>query len=125
MQLTTEVTYSSLDVETRSSWAALQVILESVTGAEDPGAHLELSQRQQEIPWEGYNPELAVLAACELAPSRGDSAGVLSASFTPRAERSVNTRHGFLTFRAHALLVARRVQEASGLTYAREQCRGS
>lgn len=124
MQLTTEVTYSSLDVETRSSWAALQVILESVTGAEDPGAHLELAQRQQEIPWEGYNPELAVLAACELARSRGDSAGVLSASSTPWTERIVNTRHGFLTFRAHALLDAGRVKEASELTEQLEQWRG-
>src|SRR5690625_6468847 len=97
MQLTTEVTYSPLDVEPRASWAARQVILESVTGAEDPGAQLELAQRQQEIPWEGYNPELAVLAACELARSRGDSAGVLSASSTPWTERIVNTRHGFLT----------------------------
>ena|GEM_PF-327021 len=125
LQLTTEVTYSSLDVETRSSWAAIQVMLEAITGAEDPGAHLERAQRQQEIPWEGYSPDLAVLAACELARSRGDTEGILSASSTPWTERIVNTRRGFLTYRAHALIDSGRQDEAEELIERLDQWRGN
>src|SRR5690625_1841294 len=125
MQLTTEVTYSALDVETRSSWAAIQVILESVAGEEDPGAHLELAQRQQEVPWEGYNSELSILAACELARVQNDLHAILRASSSPWAERILSTRRGALTYRAHALLDLKQIEEAEELIDDLVQWRGT
>jgi len=125
MQLTTEVTYSALDVETRSSWAAIQVILESVSGDEDPGAHLELAQRQQEVPWEGYNSELSILAACELARVQNDPHAILRASSSPWAERILSTRRGALTYRAHALLDLKQIEEAEELIDDLVQWRGT
>lgn len=104
IELTEQISYSSLDVETRCSWAALRVIIAAVTGQNDAESYLEQARRQHLLHWEGYAPDLSVLAECELARSQQDPAGVVSASEGDAVTRLSNTRHGFLTFRANALI---------------------
>lgn len=125
MKLTEEVAYTSLDVETRSTWAALRVMIAAVTGHKDAPLYARRLSGQQEVVWEGYGPDLAILAQCELARSLDDSAGVLQASTGSWADRLTNTRHGFLTYRAHALIENKQLSEASELVEQLAEWRGS
>lgn len=104
MALTEDLAYKALDVETRSIWAALRVFIAAVTGGDRPDAHIEHARRQKDVTWEGYSPDLALIAECELGRVRGDHGAVLDASSGRWAENLANTRHGFLTYRAHALI---------------------
>lgn len=115
MELTEEVTYSSLDVETRSSWAALRGIIATITGGDNPRVYVEQARRQREIPWEGYSPDLTVIADCELARANGDNSAILQATSGSWVEGLSNTRHGFLTYRVHALIDTRQLDEAATL----------
>lgn len=115
MELAEEVTYSSLDVETRSSWAALRVTLSAIRGLEHAEVYLEQAKRQRDISWEGYGPDLGVMAECELARSQGDFERVLAVSSDPWTDRMRNTRRGFLTFRAQALIETGRLDDAASL----------
>lgn len=112
MALTEEVSYAALDVETRSVWAALHVFIAAVTRGETHESHIELARRQQEMTWEGYGPDLPLIAECELARVRGDHRAVLKASAGSWADHVANTRHGFLTYRAHALISLGQYDEA-------------
>lgn len=113
MELAEQVSYSSLDVETRSTWAALRIIIAAATGQRDAIAHVEQARRQHTISWEGYAPDLAILAECELARANGDVEAVLAATSGDWVDRLVNTRHGFLTYRGHALIDSGRLDDAA------------
>lgn len=110
-----DFTYRSLDVETRCSWAALRSIVSAVTGQDDAAVYAEQARRQRSFSWEGYGPDLTVLADCEVARAAGDPGAVLEATSGEWVERLVNTRHGFLGYRAHALLDLGRTDEAGAL----------
>ena len=124
MELTEELSYTTLDVETRASWAALRVIVAAVTGRQGEEVHIARARRQRATSWEGYGPDLTLLAECELARARGDAEAVLAASSGDWAERLANTRHGFLTFRAHALINTGRLEEAAELIERLAEWRG-
>ena len=116
MELAEQITYGALDAETRSSWAALRAIIAAVTGEQAEAAvRVRQARRQREISWEGYGPDLAVLAECEWARAKGDAAAVLAATEGEWVERLQSTRHGFLTYRAHALIDTGRLDEAADL----------
>lgn len=104
MNDTEDLSYTSLDVETRSNWAALRVFIAAVMGQPHAEAHIDQARRQKEVSWEGYGPDLFLVAECELGRVRGDHAAILEASADGWAEQLANTRHGYLTYRAHALI---------------------
>lgn len=115
MQLTEDLSYAALDVETRFTWAALKVFIAAAMGQGRAEAYIEQARRQTDVAWEGYGPDLFIIAECELARVNGDFAAVLSASEGSSVAQVVNTRHGFLTYRAHALISLGRVAEAAEL----------
>ena len=115
IERTEAVAYSSLDVEARSSWAALRVIIAAITGKDDDTGRAAQARRQRLTSWEGYAPDLTVLAECELARVHGDPHAVLAASSGEWVDRVVNTRHGFLTFRVHALIDTGQLDAAAEL----------
>ena len=125
MELAEQVTYRSLDVETRSTWAALRVIIAAITNPEEATAHVEQARRIQEITWEAYGPDFSLLADCELARVQGDYAAVLRTSSSDRAKRVANSRHGFLTYRAHALIETAQFDEAALLIAQLAEWRGT
>lgn len=124
-KLIEESSYDVMDLESRFLNAALQASLAAVTGAEDPSGYLEHSSRLHEIGWEAYSPDLAVLAACEVARAQGDPLGVIAAASVAATETFVTTRRGFLTYRAHALLDLGRIDEAAQLIGELEVMRGT
>lgn len=115
MELAEEVTYSSLDVETRSEWAAMRVTIASITGAEFAEGYLEQARHQLQIPWEGYGPDMVLIAECEHGRTTGDTASILHATGRPWAHNLVNTRRGFLTYRVHALIDSEDLDAAAEL----------
>lgn len=115
IELTQEVSYNSLDVEARSSWAALRVSIAAITGEEYPDTYIEQARHQHELSWEGYSPDLALMAECDLARVRGDHAGVIEVTTGAWATRLNDTRHGFLTYRAHAHIDMGQLDEATSL----------
>ncbi|HUH52469.1 MAG TPA: LuxR C-terminal-related transcriptional regulator [Microbacteriaceae bacterium] len=115
IELTEELSYSSLDVETRSTWAALRVFIGAVTGQGNVSSYLELSKRQVTLLWEGYGTDRPIIAECELARTQNDYERMLEISLTPWANKIVNTRHGLLTYRAHALISLNKLSEARSL----------
>jgi len=115
MALAEQYLYMALDVETRVTWAALRVFMAAVTGDAHADAQLAQARRQRSIRWEGYAPDQTLLAECEVARAAGDAAGVLAVTSDEATERLTNTRHGYLTYRAHALLDTGRVDEAATL----------
>ncbi|KAB1643099.1 helix-turn-helix transcriptional regulator [Gulosibacter chungangensis] len=115
MELTEAVTHSALDVETRFGWAALRLMVSAIAGHEDTDFYVEAARRYGEIDWEGYSPDLGVIAECELARVRGDHAETLRLT-SPEAIRGFrSTQHGFLTYRALALIEHGEVAEAQHL----------
>lgn len=125
IELSEEIAYSVLDIETRPALAALRMFLAAVTGSEDPESLRERAEVQFRINWEGYGADLAVLAACEAAWAREDARGVLAVSEGAHVEHIVNTRRSFLTYRAHALLSLGRLDEADALIGQLEEWRGT
>lgn len=115
MDLAEEVTYSSLDVETRAEWAALRVTVASIQGEDFAEGYLEQARHLLQIPWEGYGPDMVLLAECEHGRSTGDAVSILTATVRPWAENLVNTRRGFLTYRVHALIDTGQLESASTL----------
>lgn len=115
MELTEEVTYNSLDVETRSSWVALRLSVAAITSDEHAESYLEQARQQREITWEGYSPDLSVVAECELARVKGDPDAVLRATSGPWVEKLRSVQKGFLTYRANALIDKGRLSEATAL----------
>ncbi|MEE6288789.1 AAA family ATPase [Georgenia sp. MJ173] len=99
-----DISYDVLDVESRPMCAALRAYMAAMTGTGDPARHAEQARVLDEIVWEGYAPDMGVMAACEVARAGGDPAAVLAASGSTRAATIVNTRRGFLTYRAHAMI---------------------
>lgn len=115
IELCEEIFFDVVDVETRPAIAALHAMVAAMTGAESPTRHLDQARVQHEFNWESYGTDLAVLAECEVARSRGDAAGVLAASAGPRVEQISNTRLGFLTYRVHALIDRGELDAAAAL----------
>lgn len=125
MDLTEELAYITMDVEARLSMSALRVWVSAITNENDASAHLEQARRQREMNWEGYEPDLTLIADCEASRARGDDAGILAASSGQWANRVRNTRHGFLTYRAEALIHTGRLDEAKELVDQLAEWRGT
>lgn len=117
--------FAALDVEIRATWAALRTIIASATAREDAGTLATRSRNHHAANWEGYSPDLSVIAECEFRRSTNDPAGVLRASADPRVALLGNTRRGFLTYRAHALIDTGQLQEATELVEQLAQWRGT
>ncbi|SJM64798.1 regulatory protein, LuxR [Gulosibacter sp. 10] len=115
----------ALDVETRPLAAALRAFIGAGAGGEDLGPLLAQARRHREIEWESYAPDLAIIAECEAARADGDFEAVLRASEGPYVERIRNTRHGFLTYRAQALVRLGRLEDARRLINRLETWRGA
>ncbi|MGF3054591.1 LuxR C-terminal-related transcriptional regulator [Microbacterium sp. YY-03] len=115
MAVTEQVSFTTMDVETRFTWSALRVFIAAVMGGDKPEFYLERARRQKDIPWEAYGPDLLVIAECELARARGNHEAILEASSSTWVGRLVNTRHGFLTYRVNALISTGAYDEAREL----------
>lgn len=115
MVVTEQVSFTTMDVETRFTWSALRGFIAAVTADKDVEFYLERARHQKDIPWEAYGPDLLVIAHCELARSRGDDDAILLASSPARVSELVNTRHAFLTYRANALISTGAFDEAREL----------
>ncbi|OUZ08270.1 hypothetical protein BHE97_13640 [Aeromicrobium sp. PE09-221] len=124
IDLSEEVAFDVLDVETRPAFAALRGFIAAVRGNGDPGRHLEQARLQYQIAWEAYGADLAVLAECEAARAAGDAEAVLAASSGPFVDRLNNTRRGFLTYRANALIELGELDEAAALIEDLDQWHG-
>ncbi|WP_140400591.1 LuxR C-terminal-related transcriptional regulator, partial [Gulosibacter sp. 10] len=125
LSLMEEVSYDVLDVETRPLATALRAFVAAGTGREDPAPLVAQARRRHEIEWESYAPDLAVIAACEAARADDDPEGVIAASEDPYLERITSTQHGFLTYRAQALIRLGRLDEAEALLDRLEKWRGA
>lgn len=125
MALTEEMAFAALDVEIRATWAALRTIIASATAREDAEALAMRSRNHRAANWEGYSPDLSIIAECEFRRSTNDAEGVLRASADPRGTLLGNTRRGFLTYRAHAFIDTGQVQEATELVEQLAQWRGT
>ncbi|WP_449276919.1 LuxR C-terminal-related transcriptional regulator [Leucobacter sp. GX24907] len=125
MDLSEESLHRSLDVETRTAWAALRAIISAITARDGVEEHLELARRAQVDSWEAYAPDLSILAECEVARVRGDSAAILQATSGDWAKQLRVPQHGFLTFRAHALIDEGRLAEAAELVQQLAEWRGT
>ncbi len=115
IDLSEEIAFDALDVETRPTFAALRAIIAAIRGGRDVERHLEQARHQHEIMWEGYAADTAVMAECEAARAAGDPEGVLHASQGPTVDRLSNTHRGYLTYRALALIDLGRLDQASDL----------
>ncbi|TQL43722.1 AAA ATPase-like protein [Leucobacter komagatae] len=125
MDLTEELAYITMDVEARLSMSALRVWVSAITNENDASAHVGQARRQREMNWEGYEPDLTLIADCEASRARGDDEGVLAASSGRWADQVRNTRHGFLTYRAEALIHTGKLDEAKELVDQLAEWRGT
>lgn len=120
----TDVSYDAVDLEVRPMCAALSAIVAAHQGR--PAR--ELARRAEalhQFSWEGFGPDLAVLAGCEIARAEGDPHGVLAAIDAAPVDTMINTGRGFLTHRAHALMDLGRWDEAAELVATLEEWRGT
>lgn len=120
-----EISYDAIDLETRPMFTALQAIIASIT---DRSGAQELTNESlvlHEFEWEGYGPDLAVLAQCEYARAHDDPAAVLAAIDATPVDSMVNTKRGFLTFQTHALIELGGLDEAAELVETLRQWRGT
>ncbi|MFD1201439.1 helix-turn-helix transcriptional regulator [Leucobacter albus] len=115
LSLLEEFSFTTMDVEMRPALAALRARLAAITQEGDWVAHAEHARRQRDFVWEAYEPALNLITDCEVSRVTGDVTGVLVASEGEWVERLENTRHGFLTYRAHALIDAGELDEAATL----------
>ncbi|MGO1544508.1 MAG: LuxR C-terminal-related transcriptional regulator [Gulosibacter sp.] len=124
IDLAEAVTFNSLDVETRSSWAALQLTIAAMTGDENAELYVEQSRRHRDVDWEAYSPDLGVIAECEFARVRGNFEEILRVTSGSWVEQIRSTQHGFLTYRAQALIETQRLEEAAELIGSLARWRG-
>ena len=120
-----EVIYGSLEVGVRLTSSALRATIAATTGHEDPHQLLIVASRLPHLPWEGYGADLAVMAECEVARVNGDSNAIIAATEISRTSQFTGTQHGYLTYRAHALLDTGRLAEAEELVDALAQWRNT
>lgn len=120
-----ELAYETMDVEARTGFAAIRAIIAAVTNSGDWNSHAQLARKQRVFTWEGYEPALTLLADCEIARMTGDTQGVLAASEGEWVESIANTRHGFLSYRAHALIDSGRLDDAKQLIDQLAEWRGT
>lgn len=99
-----DTAFDSADVESRPSFAGLGAIAAALSGKPEAASLARQAQALHDFTWEGYGPDLAVLADCEIARAAGNPQKVLDVISAAPVERMVNTRRGFLTHRTHALL---------------------
>lgn len=125
MDLSEEISHRSLDVESRTAWAALRGIISAITGREGVEGLLEVARRARVATWEAYAPDLSVLAECEAARAVGDAAAVLRVTDGDWVRQLRSPQRGFLTFRAHALIDEGRIDEARDLVQQLAEWRGT
>lgn len=110
-----EVSHEALDLESRLTGAALRASIAAVTGKQDPHQYMTHAHRASDIHWEHYGRDLPIMAALEIARTQDDPvSGLKAASQLPTATIS-NTQHGFLTYKAHALITHGDLVEAQDL----------
>ena len=119
-----ELIYGSLEVGVRLTSSALRATIAATTGQEDPHQFLVVASRLPQLPWEGYGADLAVMAECEVARANGDSDAIIAATENDRTSHFTGTQHGYLTYRAHALLDSGRIDDAEELVDALAQWLG-
>ncbi len=120
-----DVAFDSADVEARPSFAGLGAIAAAMAGKPEAGGLARQAQALHDFTWEGYGPDLAVLADCEIARVNGEPQKVLDVIKAAPVDRMVNTRRGFLTHRAHALLDLGLLDEAEEQIAQLAQWRGT
>ena len=115
IDLTEEFAYTTMDIEMRPVLSVLRVMVAAIIGDHDAQSYKPQARKQREFTWEGHGPDLALLADCEAARVNGDPREVLAISGDEWASRIRNSRHGVLTYRAHALIDLGRLDEAAEL----------
>lgn len=111
-----EVAHDTVDLEVRPMQTALAAVVAAHTGQPGAAEMARQSAALHQFDWEGFGPDFAVLAGCEVARVAGDPEGVLAAIDAAPVASMVNTRRGFLTHRVHALVDLGRLDEAAALT---------
>ena len=120
-----ELSFDAPDLETRLTSAALRAWLAAVTGDGNGRSHLEKTARLRELDWVAYGFDLAIMAECEIGLLAGKPDDVLVATAPEQVAGLVDTRRGFLTHRAHALIDCERFDEAEELIGTLAQWRGT
>lgn len=120
-----ELSFDAPDLETRLTSAALRAWLAAVTGEGDSRDHLEETKRLHEVEWVGYGFDLAIMAECEISLLAGKPQEILAATAPGNVDGLVDTRRGYLTYRAHALIDLGRFNEAEELVETLTRWRGT
>lgn len=115
VELATESSGSTLDVETRLPLSGLQAWVNAVRGVPDFIDLDAQTDRQTSLAWQPYAADMIVNAECERARAAGDPQGVIDASAPHRVRSLVGTQRGFLNYRTHALIDLERLGEAAEL----------
>lgn len=115
VELATESSGSTIDVETRLPLSGLQAWVNAVRGVPDFIDLDAQTDRQTCLAWQPYAADMIVNAECERARAAGDPQGVIDASAPHRVRSLVGTQRGFLNYRTHALIDLERLGEAAEL----------
>ncbi|EKU49396.1 LuxR C-terminal-related transcriptional regulator [Brevibacterium casei] len=115
VELATESSGSTIDVETRLPLSGLQAWVNAVRGVPDFIDLDAQTDRQTSLAWQPYAADMIVNAECERARAAGDPQGVIDASAPHRVRSLVGTQRGFLNYRTHALIDLERLGEAAEL----------
>ncbi|MDH5149797.1 LuxR C-terminal-related transcriptional regulator [Brevibacterium casei] len=115
VELVTESSGSTIDVETRLPLSGLQAWVNAVRGVPDFIDLDAQTDRQTSLAWQPYAADMIVNAECERARAAGDPQGVIDASAPHRVRSLVGTQRGFLNYRTHALIDLERLGEAAEL----------
>lgn len=125
LDIVQELHHDAADLESRPMTTALQAAVAAITASPGADALARQALVLHEFTWEGYGPDFAVLAQCEVARVRREPEAILQAIESAPVDTMVNTRRGFLTFRVHALLDLGRIDEAAELIETLEEWRGT
>ena len=110
-----EFSHDALDFEARLTGAALRAFMAAVRDLRDPEQFLAHARRIEDIDWEHYGRDLAVVARAEIARVADEPTEVITAVSWPKTASFRNTQRGFLTYKAHALITLGAYDEARRL----------
>lgn len=120
-----EFSHDALDLESRLTGAALRASISAITCKQDPNQYVAHARRSSEIDWEHYGRDLSIMAKVEIARVQEDAAGVVAAASKPWVASLRNTQRGFLTYKAHALIMLGSLDDARNLLCELHERRGT
>lgn len=120
-----DLSFDVLDLEFRPLTSALRAMVLELSGQPASSVLIDQARVAEDIAWEGYGPDLVVLAECEIARIRGDAGTTLEVTRPERVGGFVNTQKGFFTYRLLALCDLGETAEAEELLAQLDEGRGT